>query len=280
MGKSPHCKLSSSGASPRDLRYAVKKNHGVHIKAVYAFSEESARCGESNCLQTHHQGFLISSASGKETNLCASCGQIHLGVSLEQQKKRLQGQSTVRQKQIQLNTVLEQSDTIKNRVKELKRMPYGANWLYQTLAFFRQAYPKELLSALTTLADNQEDNTILNTLIENEASPSCLENVEQLQGLQIFKTDIKEALVGNILMPLKELEAIAESQGSSTDLDNLCQWAECLEKHFSLAEALIKEGQLFFTRENIKRLSSIPLSEKNTRALRSLRWDSGQTLAK
>ena len=144
----------SSFKAPIDF----KKYQDAHIKAIYAFSEENARCGESNCLQPHHQGFLISISSKQESNLCESCGQLHLGVSFEQQKQRFKDQATEREQRIQLNTALEQKEAIKSRAKELKRVLYGANWLYQSLKSFRQTYPGELLSALKTLMVNKEDN--------------------------------------------------------------------------------------------------------------------------
>jgi hypothetical protein len=42
----------------------------------------------------------------------------------------------------------------------------------------------------------------------NEADPSHLEQVEQLQGLGIFAADIREELIGKTLKPLIELESL------------------------------------------------------------------------
>jgi len=113
-----------------------------------------------------------------ETNLCEACGQRFFGVSFSAQEKTLQGQARIREQKIRLNTVLEQVDAIKEREKELKQAPYGANWLYRVLTSFCRTYPVDLLVALIELATNKEDNVILAALAENEADPSQLEHVE------------------------------------------------------------------------------------------------------
>ena len=122
----------------------------------------------------------------------------------------LQEQARIREQKIRLNTVLEQSDAIKERTKELKQAPNGGNWLYQVLTSFRDIYPTDLLTALKELATNKDDNAILT---ENETTPSQLEHIKQLQGLGIFAADIREELIGKILKPLKELEGTRQRSG-------------------------------------------------------------------
>ena len=252
----------------------------LRIAAVYSFKEQSARCGVSDCQQAHSQGFLVIASDEKETNLCEACGQRLLGVTFSTQKKILQGLARIRKQQLRLNKVLEQSDTIKRRVKELKQTPKGANWLYQVLTSFRKTYPADLLAALKTLATDKEDNTILSALAEEDVGPSHLEQVQQLQGLGIFAADIHEELIGKILKPLKQLEEAIEDPEANPSLASYCQWADRLEEQFACAGHLVEEGKAFFDRENLERLKSIPLSEQSTRFMRSVHWNGVMAVSK
>ncbi len=194
----------------------------LRIAAVYSFEEQSARCGISDCQQAHDRSFLIITSDEKETNLCESCGQRLLDKTFSDSKHDLQDLARGSARQIRLNKVLEQSEVIKRRVKELKQAPNGANWLYQMLTMFHKTYPIDLLAALKELATNKNYNAILAAIIENEADPSQLERVEQLQGLGIFAADIREELIDKILKPLIELEELAGDQGASTSLPRYC----------------------------------------------------------
>ena len=250
------------------------------VTAVYSFDAQSACCGAKDCLQAHSRGYLVITSSKKETTLCEACGERLLGVTFEDQDKIFQNQARARAQRIRLNTVLEQSDAVKERVKVLKQPPYGASWLYRSLTNFRKSYPPELLTALGALAVNKEDNAILTALAEEDADPFHMEQVKQLQGVGIFATDIRDVLIGNILKPLKQLEAYAESPDSNPSLAVYCRWADRLDEQFACAEFLVDEGRAFFKRANLERLKSIPLSEKSARRTRSLQWDSDKATAR
>jgi len=102
------------------------------VKGIYAFKEEGL-CGANSCQKNHTKGFLVVYAGNKETNICEACGQQLLGISYSEQKRLFQDKGNLKQQQMKLNTFLEQSENIKNRVKELKQVPYDANYciIYQ-----------------------------------------------------------------------------------------------------------------------------------------------------
>lgn len=241
----------------------------VRAVAIYSFEEQSARCGASDCLKAHSQGFLVVTSDEMETCLCEACGQRLLGVAFSEKKKVLQNKARIREQQTKLNAILQQSDVIRSRVKELKQIRHGANWLYRSLTNFRRTYPADLLVALTELATSKEDDANHQTLSESDADPSRL---AQIEGLGVFATDIREVLIGNVLNPLTQLEEYAEAAHTTPSLSRYCQWADDLENQFSCAERLIEAGQAFFRPENMDRLGCIPLSGQSTRILRSLRW--------
>ncbi len=183
----------------------------------------------------------------------------------------LQDLARVRKQQIRWNKVLEQSDAIKGRGKELKRTAKGANWLYLMSTEFRKTCPIDLLAASKELATNKNDDAILAAIIENEADPSQPDRVEQLLGLGIFAADIREELIDKILKPLIELKELAGDPDASPSLSHYCRWADNLEGQFACAEYLGEEGRAFFDTENLQRLKSIPLSEVSTRFMQSVR---------
>ncbi len=235
----------------------ARKIRFLRVAAVYSFKEQNARCGIRDCQQDHSRGFLVITSDEKETNLCETCGQRLLDMTFNNSKHGLQNLVRGRERQIRLNKVLEQSDVIKQRIKELKQAPRGANWLYQMLNVFRKTYPIDLLAALRELATNKNDNAIIAAIIENEIDPSQLERVEQLQGLGIFAADIREELIDKILKPLLELEKLAANPDASRSLPHYCRWAD-----------------------NLQRLKSIPLSDVSTRFMQSVRWKGDSVITK
>ncbi len=102
----------------------------LRIASVYSLKEQSARCGISDCQEVHSRGFLVITSDQKETNLCEACGQRLLGMTFNSSINVLRDLSRLREQKIRLNEVLEHSDVIKGRVKELNQTPKGANWLY------------------------------------------------------------------------------------------------------------------------------------------------------
>ncbi len=262
-----------SSVDPEECRHAC-------VTAVYSFEEQTARCGISNCLETHGQGFLVSISDHKETNVCEGCGQRLFSVTFEDQQKALQDKARVTEQRARLNTLLQQSDAIKGRVKDLKRERYGTNWLYRSLTNFRKTYPAELLATLSKLAVKKEDDGVLNALIEDKIGLGRLEQVTQLRGLGIFATDIRETLIENILKPMIQLEEIAKDVDPKQSVSRYCQWAGSLDEQFAHAEYLVKEGQAFFDSENLERLKSIPLSENSARLVRSVQWRYDKGMAK
>ncbi|MDX2506272.1 MAG: hypothetical protein QNL62_17580 [Gammaproteobacteria bacterium] len=254
-----------------------KKYHYVRILAGYSFKDENAICGVSDCHKPHNQGFLVTTSNEEETNLCEACGQRFFSVSFDKQKKILKEEDNIRNQKIRFNKILDQ-DIVKKRVNELKKTSRGANWLYQVSTSFCNTYPLELLSALKELATNKDENTILDRLVKNQAHSSQIENVKQLQGLNIFLSDVREELVDKILKPLLELQKITDNPDSKSSLTRYCNWADTLDEQFTYVEELLEEGRKFFETWNLERIKSIPLSNDSARLVRSLSWNINKAL--
>ena len=154
----------------------------------------------------------------KEANLCEACAIRFLDVRYDEQKAKIQAQARTSEQMLWLNKVLIQADSVKERVKELKLAPGGANYLYQSLADLRKTSPIALMSALKELATNKEDNIVLTCLADVDQEQR--EQVEQLQGLDIFTVDIREELVDKILKPLEELVALTDKTDENLSLSH------------------------------------------------------------
>lgn len=235
--------------------------------AVYSIDNPEVLCSVSDCRKPHAQGFLVSTTGHKEANLCEACATRFLDVRYDEQKARIQAQVRTSKQLIRLNKVLIQADAIKDRVKDLKQAPRGANFLYESLADLRKSSPISLMTALKELATNKEDNIVLTCLAD--ADQDQREQVEQLQGLGIFVADIREELIDKIVLPLKELTTLTEKTDENLSLSHYCRWADNLEDQFARVEQLVKEGQAFFDSKNMARLKSIPLLEPGPRRVRS-----------
>jgi len=222
------------------------------VLAVYSIDDSEVLCSVSDCRKPHTQGFLVSTTGQKEANLCEVCATRFLDVRYDDQKVKVQAQVRTSEQMLRLNKVLIQTDSIKERVKELKLAPGAANYLYESLADLRKTSPIALMSALKELATNKEDNIVLTCLAD--ADQEQREKVEQLQGLDILAADIREELVDKILKPLKELAVLTDKTDENLSLSHYCRWADNLEDQFARVEQLVKEGQAFFDSKNLERL--------------------------
>jgi hypothetical protein len=251
-----------------------QKRFYTRVLAVYDLDTEHVSCGVSGCKNEHSQGFLVTvkTSENAETNLCEDCGKQLLEVSFEEEEKSFQNRTRINKQKTRLNGILVQNEEIKGRIKELKQLRFGANWLYKSQTNFNKAYPVELLKALQGLAENRGENTT-DTPCDEELSNS-------IQGLGIFLTNIRDVLIGNLLKPLKELEEIVGNPDSDSSLTNLCKWADNLENHFSKAEHLIAEGTAFFSTSNMEKLKEIPLPKKASSKTQSLLWDINGAVAR
>jgi len=252
---------------------STKKSNFVRILAVYSLNKSSINCGVSDCLEEHQKGYLVLTPNEQETCLCQACGKRFFAADFDEQQNDFVEQNRIRKQKSRLNNLLEQTGNIKEKIDFIKKQPHGANWLYKSLTHFKQAYPSELIRALKTLAANNEENRVLATLIESEADSSNIEAVRQLQGLSIFISDIREELIGKILMPLVELEKIAASPDETPSLARFGKLTDHWQSQLEKAEILVREGQAFFHIDNIARLKSIPLSKENSRKVKSLHWN-------
>ncbi|MEH6625996.1 MAG: hypothetical protein V7739_06115 [Motiliproteus sp.] len=264
-----------------------------YVLAAYSLPRKIASCSVSDCYQNHKKGYLVRVDKESECSICEACAKRFMDPSALKPPKvsrsRTGGSSATRTassttpaltRDMDLDTFINESTQIKQRVKELKQANQGANWLFQSLSQFQKAYPLELVNALQELQASKDNSSIFERLIENNASDQQLQDVEQLQGLGIFCADIRQLLIENVLKPLTKLDEKAKKAEPEGSIRIAVDWAEQIERNLVMAENLIAEAQLFFCDDNIKRLQSVPLSETAAKKVRSLDWNCDQGAAK
>lgn len=267
-----------------------------YVVAAYSFPRKIASCSVSNCYQNHKKGYLVHTAEGGECNICETCAQRYMNPEALTPPKATRRRSSTSSKasatskgprttpkpalvcQIDMATYTEQSAQIKARVKELKLMHKGANWVFQSLNQLQKTCPAELIEALHRLAQDKEDSDIFEQLIENNASDQQLQDVEALTGLGVFRHDIRQLLIDQILKPLAELDTQASKAAGKATTSIPHNWTEQVETSIAAAEILIEDAHRFFTEENISRLRSIPLPDKAAKIVRGIAWVEDQGL--
>lgn len=272
-----------------------RKSLLLYVLAAYSFPRKIASCSISNCYQNHKKGYLVRTKKGGECSICDSCAKRFMDPSALIPPKPTRSRSgtasstrgrssTARPaaavRQMTLDAFASESTRIKERVKVLKQMPRGANWLYQSQNHFQKAYPSALLSALKELQTGKEESSVFDLLIENNASDQQLQDVEQLEGLGIFTEDIRHFLIERVLKPLTQLDEKAKNTDTPETIGIPADWTDQVEHDLATAEKLIAEAQVFFTEENIKRLKSIPLTDKAAQTVRRLHWDCEKGMVK
>lgn len=262
-----------------------------YVVAAYSFPRKIACCSVANCYQNHKKGFLVHTAHGRECSLCENCARKLMAPELLKPPRptRVSSKSSAPKTKtvssrapatpaedlvvLNLTDIHQRCADTKARVEELKKQPKGASWLYQSLRNFKQACPAELLEALKSLHQQGENSPVLEQMIEANANDVQLADVENLQGLGVFAGDIRQQLIDTCLKGITELEKKLSRYKDTDTLQLPDDWFDDISQALNNGEQLLSEANLFFTPENLLRLSSLPLEGKAHQQVRKLQWD-------
>ncbi len=262
-----------------------------YVVATYSFPRKIASCAVTNCYQNHKKGFLVHTAHGRECCLCDSCARKLMPEEMLKPPRatRVSNRTTTPKTKsvsprapatpaedtvvLSLEDIRQRCTDTKDRIETLKKQTKGASWLYQSVRNFRQAYPAELLEALKSLHQQGENSPVIEQMIEADASDTQLADIESLQGLGVFTGDIRQQLIDTCLKGITELEKKLSKYQNSDSLQLPENWFDDISQALASGEQLLSEGNLFFTPENLQRLTSLPLEGKTHQKVRKLQWD-------
>lgn len=179
-----------------------------------------------------------------------------------------------RQKYFDLvRSTLQQKHQLLKRVKMLKHAARGADWLNRNISVFQSKFPWELVSLIESMASNHSEQVVIKSSAADISvvEPAFQERVVgEIQGLEIFRMNIRHLITNNLESPLTRLTPGVLNQVTDDDLINWAEWCESLEQRFIQLENILQAGQRFFTQTNFRLMEQLPLSPKSRSALQKI----------
>ncbi|MFC6523078.1 hypothetical protein ACFQAT_28340 [Undibacterium arcticum] len=115
---------------------------------------ERVRCGLSNCHTLHAKGYLVSTKSGRETNIGKDCGKAYFGVDFENLAKQFERMSTEQDNRELLSNFSFNVEELDTKIRTLRHGQRGADWVNKhsrCLIDPNSRVPVEVVRAVTKL---------------------------------------------------------------------------------------------------------------------------------
>lgn len=252
--------------------------------AVYRFPEKQY-CGKKGCHQPHNNGWLAVAIDGRETLIGSRCGLEWGGDAFTIQKSQL---NKLINRNAQIKTfyeVLNNTDTILDRVHEIKTRAKGANWLDKTLTKLRDNCTQEMMRKLTSRAGRSETVVTIDTLKTKDerdleelrdsnerASAYKSEVIGNLVGLEVFNHDLREVLMVGIYEKAQRLKKIDPTALSTPALNSLLKDIRGFDNLFREAEEILTYGTQFFSTPSNFSLIKTMDKERKHNHLTQINW--------
>lgn len=252
--------------------------------ATYSFADKHP-CGKKDCHQPHNNGWLAVTTDKKETLIGSKCGQLWGGDAFLLQKNQL-SKRIKRDSQLKfLHEILRNAESTFDRVQDIKTRSNGAIWLDKAISKLQNECSQNLMRTLRSKANRGETAVEKSELksqderdLEMAANPNTTISpyksvlVGHLVGLDTFSTDLREVLMIGIHSKLQALQKVDLSTLPTPLLNKWSKDVGDFENLFNQAEAIIKNGNLFFsTKNNFKLLNTLDTDRKHGH-LSSINW--------
>ena len=243
--------------------------------------QERVRCGLSNCHTPHAKGYVVSTASGLETNIGQDCGRIYFGVDFETMTKKFERDLTEKENRDKLFGFSFRFDEIKRQITELRTQERGANWVHKhtrSLLEAGRSCPAGVVRSIGSMAKMR--NSML--VRPREATDKEIEQLEGMQGRRLSRphyieeplaeivglealfpeNDVRQLLVMNIEQPLKEFEKADIDVLGFEALRSWARWVGTVEPTLERAADAIAHGRRLLRPENLESFAQL-LTDKN-----------------
>jgi hypothetical protein len=242
---------------------------------------DRVRCGLSNCHTLHAKGYLVSTKSGRETNIGKDCGKTYFGADFEILAKQFERMSKEQDNRAFLSNFSFNVEELDNNLQALRGGQRGADWVYKhsrCLIDPNSRVPVEVVRAITKLVKTKSNGFS----VQREATEKEAETMEVLQGRPLSRpqyvdevvavirglevlygeNDLRQLLVIDVEELLKKFRTLAIDELTFEQLAFWRKWAVSVERSLETAKLAISYGQSLLTRDNLAPLLLLPSLER------------------
>lgn len=161
----------------------------------YIFPEK-IRCGLSNCHTLHTRGYIVSTKSGRETNIGKDCGKTYFGVDFELQARKFDRDITESENRDLLWNFSFQLDEVERKIEALRKGDRGADWVNKNVQILKNPgrIPNEIVRRLATMAKTQS-NVLM---AAREATEKEIKRLEESEKRSIKRPYVIEEPIAEI----------------------------------------------------------------------------------
>ena len=245
----------------------------------YNFGDK-VQCGLANCRTPHTKGYLVSTKSGRETNVGKDCGKNFFGVDFEEMAKQFERMSTEQDNRELLWNFHFNIEELDVKINDLRKGKNGADWVQKNCSILYDSnskMPKEVTRTMERLA--KAKSGLLTR--QREATKNEVENLEARLGKPIRQphyidesigvihgiealyreNDLRDLIAVKIEERLKDFKSKNIDELTFSQLSEWKRWAISVEQVLETAYAAVAFGRILLTKRNLSPLLELPFME-------------------
>lgn len=249
-------------------------------------------CGIKTCRQPHKDGFLVALENGQCTNVGHVCGKQYWDKFEEMTRRYADAEVRPRL----MSALTDFRRRAPELAPELERLERPAELIWQRRTEFSKQLPRLAVELKRRSFSNdarvtdsvhrseQEMEDLEALMGEQYARRNPLKQVEVgvFTGLGVFKSSVRETVLGRLLTPFREIQGLDIASMPTKGLLEWDNWVANFDELRREAEAAIRDGEAFFTEANLRLCQHLALPAQEKSLLRTLRLedlDKGRTVA-
>lgn len=249
-----------------------------NILSAYTFSKDNEiKCGIQSCRQGHQKGYLVTTSDGLETIIGNQCGKKHLGEDFTRKTKifredqlRESNLKTIQTLKLLLDPLSHAIDDLKPRASRLFQLKMTLSHTARSLLKLvseRAKIADPIVTGLVPMTETEAKREYFNSAdgekIEfpewyQKMLPKKRVTVAKLNGLPFFMQDLHKVLQQDVINPLNEVVGMQPGDAEKLKkkkLQELSTWVTRHEILLNRARDLVRNGEAFFSPENIASLT-------------------------
>ena len=244
----------------------------------YIFREKIP-CGLSVCRQPHGRGYIVTTESGKVTNIGNVCGKNHFGVKFDEYSKIFRRALLDHQNREAIASF--QLDKHLAEISKIRCEHRGADWVYRTtraLVERNRGCPDIIVSEIGKMVRGRSGEIRIFRLANEEEAkelevyagrslprPQYIEEAKGLlRGIECLyhEYNIREILILDVEPHLAKLGDINIDEASSGELKLWAKWCQEYEEKLERVRNAVSAGRVLLKRDNLEQLAE-HISDRN-----------------